>query len=79
MKKSGLKTGGHSNIFWVLQVKKSLFMVFLAQKLIHIINLSFNVVFGSFFEQDHQLKLFISGVYAKRWSKCAGISIQKLI
>ena len=31
-----------------------------------------------FFEQDHLLNLFILGVYAKRWPKCAHISIQKL-
>ena len=28
-------------------------------------------MFGSFFEQDHLLYLFILGVHAKRWSKCA--------
>ena len=39
----------------------------------------FNFVFGSFFEQDHLLNLFISGVYAKRWPKCARILIQKLM
>ena len=38
----------------------------------------FNFVFGSFFEQDHLLNLFILGVYAKRWSKYARISKQKL-
>ena len=38
----------------------------------------FNFVFGSFFQQYHLLNLFISGVYAKRWPKCARISIQKL-
>ena len=42
-------------------------MYFLAQKLIFIINIWFNFVFGSFFEQDHLLNLFISGVYAKQW------------
>ena len=26
----------------------------------------FNLVFGSFFEQDHPLNLFILGVYGKR-------------
>ena len=31
-------------------------------------------MFGSFFEQDQLLNLFISRVYAKRWSKCALIS-----
>ena len=31
-----------------------------------------------FFEQDHLLNLFISGVYAKRWPKCARISMQNL-
>ena len=38
-----------------------------------------NFKFGWFFEQDHLLNLFISGVYAKRWPKCARISIQKLM
>ena len=33
---------------------------FFAQKLIY------TIVFGSFFEQDHLLNLFISRVYAKR-------------
>ena len=56
----------------------SFFMAFLAQKLIYTINIWFNFVFGSFFQQDHLLNLFISGVYAKRWPKCARISIQKL-
>ena len=40
-------------------------MVFLAQKLIHTINLRFNFVLGSFFEQGHLLNLNIFGVYAK--------------
>ena len=44
----------------------SFFMAFLVQKLIYIINTRFNFVSGSFFEQDHVLNLFISGVYAKR-------------
>ena len=35
--------------------------------------------FGWFFEQDHLLNLFILGVYAKRWPKCARISKQKLM
>ena len=43
----------------------SFFMAFLAQKLIYTINIWFNFVFGSFFEQDLQLNLFISGVYEK--------------
>ena len=38
-----------------------------------------NFKFGWFFEQDHLLNLFILGVYAKRWPKCARISIQKLM
>ena len=38
------------------------FMVFLAQKLIYTLNLWFNFVLGSFFEQDHLLSLFILGV-----------------
>ena len=57
----------------------SFFMAFLTQKLIYTINIWFNFVFGSFFEQDHLLNLFISGVYAKRWPKCARILIQKLM
>ena len=52
-------------------------MAFLAQKLIYTINIWFNFVSGLFFEQDHLLNLFISGVYAKRWPKCARISIPK--
>ena len=56
----------------------SFFMAFLAQKLIYTTNIWFNFVCGSFFQQDHLLNLFISGVYAKRWPKCARISIQKL-
>ena len=57
----------------------SFFMAFLAQKLIYTINIWFNFVFGSFFEQYHLLNLFILGVYAKRWPKCACISMQKLM
>ena len=38
----------------------------------------FNFVFGSFFEQDHLLNLFILRVYAKRLSECTHISKQKL-
>ena len=37
-------------------------MAFLTQKLIWTINIWFNFVFGSFFEQDHLLNLFILGV-----------------
>ena len=44
----------------------SFFMAFLAQKLIYTINIWSNFVFGSFFEQDHLLNVFISRVYAKR-------------
>ena len=33
----------------------SFFMAFLEQKLIYTINIRFNFVFGSFFEQDHLL------------------------
>ena len=39
-----------------------LFMGFLAQKLIHAINIWFNFVFGSFFEQDHLLNLIALGI-----------------
>ena len=31
---------------------------------------------GSFFEQDHPLNLFISGVYERRWPICARVSIK---
>ena len=44
----------------------SFLLAFLTQKLIYTVNISFNFVFGSFFQQDHLLNLFISGVYAKR-------------
>ena len=54
-------------------------MAFLAQKLIYTINTWFNFMVGSFFGQDHLINLFILGVYAKRWPKCARISIQKLM
>ena len=54
-------------------------MAFLAQKLIHIINIWFNFVPGSFFGQYHPSNLIILGVYAKRWPKCERISRQKLI
>ena len=39
-----------------------IFMAFFAEKLIYTINVWFNFVFGSFFDQDHLL-----GIYAKRW------------
>ena len=35
-------------------------------KLIYTINILFNFVFDSFFEQDHLLNFFILGVYGKR-------------
>ena len=47
--------------------------------LIYTINIWVNFVFGSYFEQDHLLNVFISGVYVKRWPKYARISIQKLM
>ena len=50
-------------------------IAFLAQKLIYTVNVWFNFVFGSIFQQDHLLNLLISGVCAKRWPKCARISI----
>ena len=56
----------------------SFLMPFLMQKLIYTINIWFNFVLAHFFEQDHLLNLFILGVYAKKWPKCARISIQKL-
>ena len=36
-------------------------------KLIYTINILFNFVFDTFFEQDHLLNFFILGVYGKRW------------
>ena len=42
-----------------------IFMAFLAQKLIYAIDIWFNFVFGSVFEQNHLLNLFISGVMRK--------------
>ena len=57
----------------------SFLMPFLMQKLIYTINIWFNFVLAHFFEQDHLLNLFILGVYAKKWPKCARISIQKLM
>ena len=56
----------------------SLFMEFLMQKLVYTINIWFNFVFGSFFEQDHLLNLIVLGVYVKSWPKHARISKQKL-
>ena len=47
-------------------------MTYLAQKLIYTINIWFNFVFGTFFEQDRLLNLIILGVYVKRWPKYAG-------
>ena len=44
----------------------SFLMSFLVLRLIYAINIRFNFVFGSFFEQDHLLNLIILGVYAKR-------------
>ena len=54
-------------------------MVFLKQRLIYTIHVWFNLVFGSFFEQDHLLNLIIWEVYAKRWPKCARPPKQKLM
>ena len=51
-------------------------MASLAHKLIYTINIWFNFVFGSFFEQDRLLNLIILGVYAKRWPKYACFSKQ---
>ena len=52
----------------------SFFMAFLAQKLIHTINIIFNSVLSLFFEQNHLSNLIIFGVYSKRWPKFARIS-----
>ena len=43
------------------------------------INVWFNFVPDSFFEQGYLLNLIILGVHAKRWPKCARISKQKLM
>ena len=56
-----------------------LFTASLAQKLIYAINIWFNFVFASFFDQDCLLNLIILAVYAKRWLKYAGVSKQKLM
>ena len=40
-------------------------MEFIAQKLIYTINIRFNLVSGSLFEEDHLLNLIILEVYAK--------------
>ena len=53
-------------------------MEFLMQKLVYTINIWFNFVSGSFFEQDHLLNLIVLGVYVKSWPKHARISKQKL-
>ena len=83
MYKSGLKTRGHIKNITKIEQKRPLlftflvwfFMAFLAQKLMYTVNIWFNFMFRSVFEQDHLLTLFISGVYAKRWPKCVPISI----
>ena len=89
------KTGVHSIVFSVIEIKKiknitkfeqkflftfllSFCMAFLTQRLINTINVWFNFVFGSFFEQDHLWNLIILGVYGKEWPKCARILKQKL-
>ena len=53
------------NITKIVYILGFIFMVFLAQKLIYTINIWFNFVFGSFFQQDHLLNLFISWVIRK--------------
>ena len=85
------KNRGSQSNFWVLEVKRSKISQKLNKidcfclhswfhlKLIWTINIWLNFVFGSFFEQDHLLNLFILGVYVKGWPKCARISIQKLM
>ena len=57
----------------------SFFTASLAQKLICTINIWFNFVFGSFFEQYRLLNLNILGVYVERWPKYACILKQKLM
>ena len=52
----------------------SIFMAFLAQKLIYTINIWFNFVFGSFFEENYPLNWIIFGVYAEKWPKCTRVS-----
>ena len=57
----------------------SFVMAFLSQKPIYAVNIRFNFVLVSFFQQDRLLNLFISGVYAKRWPKCICSWIKKLM
>ena len=47
----------------------SFFMAFFAQKQICTINIWFNFVPDSLFEQDHLLNLIVLGAYAKRWPR----------
>ena len=44
----------------------SAFIAFLTQGLIYTLNIWFNFVFGSIFEQDRLSDLIILGVYAKK-------------
>ena len=87
-KKSGLRIGSHHVIFSVLEVKRSKILQKFNKRdcfcyietltflwlLIYDLTLS-----GSFFKQDYVLNIIVLGVYAKRWSKCARISKQKLM
>ena len=66
----------HTRLF-LLTFFVSFFMAFLEQKLIYAINIGFNFVPGSFFEQDHLLDLIILIVSRKEWPKCARISGQR--
>ena len=54
-------------------------MAFLVQNLICTINIWLTLCLAHFFEQDHLINIFISGVYAKRWPKCARVSVQNLM
>ena len=62
MYKSRVKTGGHHAIFWVLKVKRSKALQKLNKRV--------------FVYIDYPSNLFAIGVFAKRWPKCARISIQ---
>ena len=61
------KSRGPASCFLSSRAQKIKNILKIEQKrLIYKINIRFNFVSGSIFQQDHLLNLFISGVYAKR-------------
>ena len=54
--------------YYKIRTKETVFVYILglAQKLIYILNILFNFVFGSFCEQNHLINLLILRVHAKR-------------